>query len=134
MKERPARAAEHAYEGTRLLRESRRGESAASALRALVGTTIQSTQPWRILRIAERIALHGGTDRRAVAVLAGRIVRVHTVLLAAMLREQAGGGRGPLQVTTLSAEELRGDEQGHEIGQTPNGEDAYAVAALGTAV
>ena len=56
----------------------------------------------------------GSDDERAVALLAGPVVRTHSVALAAELRELDGSGAGPVYTTALTLEELRGEEEPRE--------------------
>ena len=74
----------------------------------VVVTLMSAKQPWRVLRMAERIARDGGTDEGAVGLLAGRLARTHSVALAACLHELDPAAGGPVSITELTLAELHG--------------------------
>ena len=125
-------AIEQAYAGERLLADKEPDENAGSILYEAIETVIAARQPWRVLRMAERIARKGGNDERAVALLAARIADAHSVALAADLRELNPNAAGPVQIIALSLEELRRNDETPPANE-PRGikeDDKHAVETL----
>ena len=125
-------AIEQAYAGERLLADKEPDENAGSILYEAIETVITARQPWRVLRMAERIARKGGNDERAVALLAARIAEAHSVALAADLRELNPNAAGPVQIIALSLEELRRNDETPPANE-PRGikeDDKHAVETL----
>ena len=125
-------AIEKAYAGKRLLDDKEPGEDAATILCESIDTLIAARQSWRILRMAERIARKGGSDEQAVALLAGRVARAHSVALAADLRELDTDAAGPVSIVALSVEELRRDDEKPAASEPlrPEDDDEHAVETL----
>ena len=126
------RVAERAYTGSRLLKDAEAGEDAATVLCDAVMRLIAANQPWGVLRIAENVARRGGSDERAVGLLAGRLARAHSVALAASLHELNPGSNRPVRVVEMTLEELRGEDGPHEEngGLLRQNADEHAVETL----